>query len=107
MPLYAFQCEVCGPFEERRPLSESGGPSRCPVCQGSARRLYTPPLLVRTSGPVRRARSLEEKSAHEPEVVQGPPSGLPGRPLRPPAHATPSWAAPRKGGGTTSPPSRL
>jgi putative FmdB family regulatory protein len=106
MPLYAFECGVCGTFEERRPLAESSSPSRCPVCMGPGRRLYTPPGLVRTPAHVRQARHLEEKSAHEPEVVQGLPSGLPGRPLRAPAHATPTWAAPRRGGADT-PLSRL
>ena len=106
MPLYAFQCEVCGPFEEWRPLAESSSPARCPVCQGLGRRVYTPPGLVRTPAHVRQARNLEEKSAHEPEVVQSPVSGLPGRPLRPPAHATPPWATPRWARGT-SPLSRL
>ena len=64
MPLYAFECGVCGTFEERRPLAESSSPSRCPVCMGPGRRLYTPPGLVRTPAHVRQARHLEEKSAH-------------------------------------------
>jgi putative FmdB family regulatory protein len=106
MRLYGFECEMCGPFEEWRPHTESSSPSRCPVCQGSGRRLYTPPGLVRTPAHVRQARNLEEKSAHDPEVVQGLPSGLPGRPLRRSAYPTQPWAAPRTG-GAGSPLSRL
>jgi putative FmdB family regulatory protein len=101
MPLYAFACETCGPFEEWRPHSESSSPSRCPVCQAAARRLYTPPGLVRTPAPVRRARHLEEKSAHEPEVVQGSPTALPGRRLRGPASSTQPWVAPRPVGAAS------
>lgn len=69
MPLYEFVCENCGPFEERRPYSASSSPARCPRCQSPARRSFTPPYLYRTSRPYRQARALEEKSAHEPEVV--------------------------------------
>jgi putative FmdB family regulatory protein len=103
MPLYAFQCDVCGPFDEWRALNESSHPSRSPVCQSAGRRLYTPPALVQTSSAVRQARNLEERSAHEPEVVQGPVSAFPGRPLRRPAVATPSWAAPRAFPGAARP----
>ena len=96
MPLYAFTCHACGPFEAWRPLSESGRQAACPQCGEAARRVYTPPGLVRTPAAIRMARSLEEKSAHEPAVVEGGPGGLPGRPLRRPGHPTPPWATPKK-----------
>jgi putative FmdB family regulatory protein len=76
MPVYAFSCEHCGPFEVRRPLREATEPAHCPACEELGRRIYTPPGLVRTPAPVRRARDLEEKSAHEPELV-GRPHGSP------------------------------
>ena len=66
MPLYAFECPGCGPFELR---TEVGAPSRCPDCGGEARRVFTPPGLARLSSPLRRARDMEERSAHEPAVV--------------------------------------
>ena len=69
MPLYEFVCENCGPFEERRPYSAASSPAWCPHCQSPARRSYTPPHLYRTARAYRQARALEEKSAHEPEVV--------------------------------------
>jgi putative FmdB family regulatory protein len=75
VPLYAFHCESCGPFEEWRLLSDYSKPARCPRCDASATRVFTPPNLVRTPEPIRKARMLEEKSAHEPDVVCGP---LPG-----------------------------
>jgi len=94
MPLYAFDCVGCGLYEVWRSLAEYNSPSWCPACRGPGRRLYTPPGLVRTPSHVRQARTLEEKSANEPEVVQGP---LPGRPLRPPGYTSPTWATPRRG----------
>jgi putative FmdB family regulatory protein len=95
MPLYGFHCDRCGPFEEWRPLSEASSPSRCPTCGGPGRRLYSAPGLVRTPAAVRQARNLEERSAHEPEVVQGSRSSLPGRPLRRGPSTTPPWATPK------------
>jgi putative FmdB family regulatory protein len=66
MPLYAFECPDCGPFELR---TEVGAPGRCPDCGGEARRRFTPPGLALLSTPMRRARDMEERSAHEPAVV--------------------------------------
>jgi putative FmdB family regulatory protein len=91
MPVYAFSCEHCGPFEVWRPLREATEPAHCPACEEPGRRIYTPPGLVRTPAPVRRVRDLEEKSAHEPELVGRPQ----GRPLpRHGGHAPqPPWVA--------------
>ena len=69
MPLYAYECGSCGPFEAARPVAEAGAPGACPECGGAGRRLFTPPGLALLSAPLRRARDREEKSAHEPEVV--------------------------------------
>jgi putative FmdB family regulatory protein len=72
VPLYEFRCEGCGPFQEWRPTSKCSDPATCPQCHTHAVRVLTPPNLVRTSPAVRKARGLEEKSAHEPEVVVRP-----------------------------------
>ncbi len=69
MPLYEFECANCGPFDVWRLMRELRNPVECPHCHSAARRVFTPPNLVRTSQPVRKARYLEEKSAHEPDVV--------------------------------------
>ncbi|MBV9195871.1 MAG: zinc ribbon domain-containing protein [Solirubrobacterales bacterium] len=69
MPLYAFVCGRCGPFELQRPMTSDGTAARCPSCAREARRVYTPPGLALLNTPVRRALTLEEKSAHEPELV--------------------------------------
>jgi putative FmdB family regulatory protein len=76
VPTYAFACAQCGPFEEPRAMAEASRPASCPVCDGDARRLYTPPGVVRTPAPLARALNLEARSAHEPAVV-GAPRGRP------------------------------
>jgi len=81
MPLYAFRCDTCGSFEVRRPFAQAHEPAFCPVCSAPGQRVLTPPGLYRTSPGLRRALALEERSAHEPEVVTRPPGGFPGRPF--------------------------
>jgi putative FmdB family regulatory protein len=87
VPIYAFTCQGCGPFDLTRPMAEAGEPARCPSCGAEARRVFTPPGLELLARPVRRALDKEEKSAHEPDVV---PEKR-GRPM-PHRHApTPTW----------------
>ncbi len=69
MPIYAFICADCGPFDARRPVTEAGMPARCLTCGGPARRVFTPPGLALLAKPLRRTLDFEEKSAHEPDVV--------------------------------------
>jgi putative FmdB family regulatory protein len=88
MPVYAFTCEGCGHFDVIRPMAEAGEPARCPGCGSDARRGFIPPGIALLARPVRRALDIEEKSAHEPEVV----SEKSGRPT-PHRHApSPPWA---------------
>jgi putative FmdB family regulatory protein len=87
MPSYEFRCSGCGPFELFRSMDEAAAPAFCPECGSEARRVYSPPGLALLSSPIRRALEVEEKSAHEPDVV----TEKRGRPL-PHRHApTPSW----------------
>jgi putative FmdB family regulatory protein len=74
VPLYAFSCKACGPFEARRPASGVAEPVACPACGEPGRRVFTPPCVPLVAKPMRKARHLEEKSGHEPNVV-GEPSG--------------------------------
>jgi putative FmdB family regulatory protein len=69
VPLYAFTCEGCGPFELIRPMVEASAPARCPDCGTTARRVFTPPGLALLAAPLRRVLDDEHKSAHEPDVV--------------------------------------
>jgi putative FmdB family regulatory protein len=77
MPVYPFTCESCGGFEEWRSMGEASQPAYCPTCQRPARRIYTPPGLVRTPPELSRALGYEERSGHEPEIRRQPQ----GRPL--------------------------
>ena len=87
MPIYAFTCGPCGPFEVTRGMAQSAAPTSCPNCGAVARRVFTPPALALLSKPVRGLLDLEQKSAHEPAVV----SEKTGRP-RPHTHEpTPPW----------------
>ena len=88
MPYYAFECPGCGPFDLLRPMAQASEPARCPSCGTAARRVFTPPGLPLLARPLRRALDLEEKSAHEPDVV----TERRGRPM-PHRHApAPPWA---------------
>jgi putative FmdB family regulatory protein len=69
MPVYAFTCPGCGAFDLMRPMAESAAPALCPTCGSQARRLFTPPGVARLARPALRALEMEEKSAHEPEIV--------------------------------------
>jgi putative FmdB family regulatory protein len=77
MPIYAFECESCGPFELYRPVAQAGVPATCPACSAGARRRFTAPGLALLAAPLRRALDREEKSAHEPDVT----SAKRGRPM--------------------------
>jgi putative FmdB family regulatory protein len=87
VPLYAFDCAGCGPFELVRPMADAGAPCTCPACGTQARRLFTPPGLALLARPVRRALDMEEKSAFEPDVV----ATKRGRPLPHGRHHGPPW----------------
>jgi hypothetical protein len=50
-------------------MAEAGAPAHCPGCGSDARRVFSPPGIAALARPVRRALDIEEKSAHEPEVV--------------------------------------
>jgi len=69
VPIYAFDCDRCGPFDLHRPVAQAGCPAICPTCSGEARRRFTAPGLALLERPLRRALDREEKSAHEPDVM--------------------------------------
>ena len=70
MPVYAFTCDACGPFDVMRPMAKADAPVRCPGCGSYARRVFSPPGLAILARPVRLGLDMEEKSAHEPELVR-------------------------------------
>jgi putative FmdB family regulatory protein len=69
MPVYDHLCVACGPFEARRPMSESQAPAPCPVCRAPAPRMVSAPRLNLMSSSNRYAETRNEKSAHAPDVV--------------------------------------
>jgi putative FmdB family regulatory protein len=75
MPIYQFWCESCGEFDLLRSFADASEPADCPSCQRTAKLVFSVPNLVRTSPLVRYARSREEKSRHEPEIVSEKPAG--------------------------------
>jgi putative FmdB family regulatory protein len=87
MAIYVFTCEQCGPFELLRPMAEAAAPASCPRCGVSARRVFTPPGLALLAAPMRRALDVEDKSAHEPDVV----TQRRGRPLPHRHEPSPPW----------------
>jgi putative FmdB family regulatory protein len=72
VPVYAFTCEACGPFEVWRPVADASGAFACPTCGTLAGRRFTPPGVTRTPAALGVARDREDRSAHEPELVRGP-----------------------------------
>jgi hypothetical protein len=68
-------------------MAEAGLPAPCPACGAQAERVFTPPGLALLPAPTRRALDLEEKSAHEPQVV----TAKRGRPMRHGHQPAPPW----------------
>ncbi|MGW0425269.1 zinc ribbon domain-containing protein [Streptomyces sp. NPDC003015] len=73
MATYQYRCAGCGPFDVIRPLGRALAEEPCGNCAGPARRVFTAPMLARTSAPLARALHAQEASAHEPRVVSAVP----------------------------------
>lgn len=54
MPLYEYQCNTCGIFDEWRSMSQSSAPAYCPICQEPGKRIFSAPALL--SGSLRLKR---------------------------------------------------
>ena len=70
MPVYEFECQAHGYFDEQRPMSQAKSDAPCPTCGSDARRVLSVPHVAQLARSERRARDLNEKSAHEPRLVQ-------------------------------------
>ncbi|WP_329347808.1 hypothetical protein OG226_03300 [Streptomyces sp. NBC_01261] len=69
MATYQYRCPGCGPFDVTRPMGRALPEEQCPTCGLHGRRVFTAPMLPRTSAPLARALQSQEASAHEPRVV--------------------------------------
>ncbi|MBW7851641.1 MAG: zinc ribbon domain-containing protein [Rhodospirillales bacterium] len=70
MPLYDYECPVCGPFREWRAMSASAEPAPCPTCAREAARSVSVPMLAMLPRNTRIAHERNERSAHEPRVMR-------------------------------------
>lgn len=68
MPLYDYDCGRCGSFREWRTMSDYEKPAQCPECGKAAKRAVATPRLG-MDGQARKAHAINERSAHEPRVV--------------------------------------
>ena len=69
MPLYNYECRRHGTFSDWNDMSESGNPAPCPVCGNLGRRTVSAPYLG-IDFALRKAHTINEKSADEPRVVR-------------------------------------
>ncbi len=69
MTTYSYCCESCGGFDVRVPMGTATERTACPTCSEPSRRVYTAPMQPRTSAGVAALHRMEERSRHEPPVV--------------------------------------
>lgn len=94
MPLYEYRCNKHGVFERMAGMSESDRPAACPRCKKSSKRILSSVRGAQMSATEVRARDRNERSKHEPKVVQAAKRKLmPGqRPKLRSSHASRPWA---------------
>jgi putative FmdB family regulatory protein len=82
MPAYDYRCAYCGPFTLTRSIREDTAHGTCPDCAEPATRVFTVPVLLDRTSPVRRALAGAEASASEPRISSRPAAAEPARPAR-------------------------
>ncbi|WP_443062611.1 FmdB family zinc ribbon protein [Streptomyces sp. NBC_00390] len=82
MATYEYLCSRCGPFDVKLAIGTAPTVHGCPVCAGTARRVYTSPGFTLTSHTVAALHEQEEQSRDAPAVVSEVPprSAVPPRP---------------------------
>ncbi len=68
MPIYDYECDEHGVFEEIRPFEESSTPINCPTCGKSASRVFSAPNTRILTDTTRKAMDRNLASRHEPHV---------------------------------------
>ena len=70
MPVYEYLCDACGPFTQMRPMADYQLPCDCPDCAAPAPRvMLTAPNFACMPANERKARSINERSAHAPKTL--------------------------------------
>ncbi|MGD0677547.1 MAG: zinc ribbon domain-containing protein [Polyangiaceae bacterium] len=75
MPLYEYECSAHGLFEAQRTVGEFAARGPCPTCGEASVRVLSVPGLRLVDSASRMARDRNERSQHEPRLVERP-SGL-------------------------------
>jgi putative FmdB family regulatory protein len=70
MPIYEYECVDHGVFEDQRSIARSDEDGSCPVCENQSPRIVSAPNLGRMERSQVKAMDRNEKSRHEPRVVQ-------------------------------------
>lgn len=73
MPVYEFECDAHGTFDEQRPMSQARAGAACPACGVESRRVLSAPHVAQLATSERRARDVNERSGHEPRLSQREP----------------------------------
>lgn len=75
MTTYEYVCGRCGPFDVKLAIGTAPRVHGCPVCAGTARRVYSSPGLGLTSKAIATLHEREERAREAPAVVsEVPPS---------------------------------
>ena len=69
MPLYYYNCDVCGPFQSHAPMKRYKVPATCPTCGAKCPRKMSVPFVADLAPAIGAAHLRNEKSAEEPVVM--------------------------------------
>ncbi|MFO7177502.1 MAG: zinc ribbon domain-containing protein [Pseudomonadota bacterium] len=74
MPIYEYECTVHGAFEGMGRMADARANAPCPSCGLESRRILSPPAVARLPRATVRAHERNERSRHEPRLVQREPA---------------------------------
>lgn len=89
MVTYQFTCDEDGPTEVSLPMGTAPGSLPCPRCGGSARRVFSSPMVSHGSQRAMRIIDSTKATSDRPQVVTSIPAGG-GRRKQPMAPANPA-----------------
>lgn len=69
MPIYDYDCALCGPFRAWMTMADAGKSCACPSCGRESPQEIAAPRLNLMNGKLRRAMARAETSSAEPKVV--------------------------------------